>query len=183
MRIHTRLNWLLNTCRRQRKLSVYEIGSTPTIPSSLTLFGQPSLASDGHGNVVYAMRASDKVGTINRIAAGISTDGGTSFENVVLVNDDQCTNGTQDMPYATFDTTTQPPTLWVVWRHKGGGVFGGCIRHGTLDLTTGPPDGCAGGHLPVIHWLDPGQDVDKMDHDFGIGGNSQGGLIVQAGDG
>ncbi len=109
------------------------------------------------------MRATDeKDMSVNRIAAGNSVDGGTSFENVVLVNDDQCTNGVQDLPYATFDTTTQPPTLWVVWRHKGGNVFGGCIRHGTLDLTSGPPDACSGKHTPRINWLDRGQEVERQ---------------------
>jgi len=56
------------------------------------------------------------------------------------VNDGSvCNDGIQDQPDATFDMTTEPPTLWAVWRHAQCGICasGGCVRRFILDASNG----------------------------------------------
>ncbi len=134
----------------------------------------PSLATDGKGHVVYVTLA-DTDGdpsTAERVVAVLSSDYGQTFTTAFPVNQDSCANGVQDMPYATFDYTTSPATLWIVWRHNGsGGSFGGCIRRFFIDKYTGE-----------LVALDPSQDVVGMEQDDPFFG-SQGALEVQAGDG
>ena len=62
----------------------------------------------------------------------ISTDGGKTFPTYQMVNDFGCANGVQDQPSAAMDPTTDPPTLWVSFRHQGStlATSGGCVRGG-----------------------------------------------------
>ena len=80
------------------------------------------------------------------------------------------------MPHATFDFTTKPPTLWVVWRHNGtyglGGSFGGCIRRFFVS---------GSGTSATLVPLDDALTIDGMDSEDSVSG--QGGLKVAAGDG
>ena len=151
-------------------LDVSRVGSVKTFLRHHTV------VADGFGDVVYVTLADTDGDTSNAesVVALLSTDSGTTFSAAFPVNADSCSNGKQDMPHAAFDYTTNPPTLWIVWRHNGsGGSFGGCIRRFFINTSSG---------TPLITPLDQALDVVGMDRDALIGG-SQGGLEVQAGDG
>lgn len=171
--------------------------SKTVLPSPTpTLLGSPSVAADGRGNVVYVGLADTDFNpnTAERVVAMISIDGGQHFNNMVYVNDDNgdsCNAGQQDLPHATFDTTVFPPTLYVVWRHKNSGHYGGCIRHGIIQSSSILND--AGCPIPqsFISW-EGGQNGNGKSKSIanmkqsctGLGCSvGQGGLMVQAGDG
>ncbi len=162
------------------------------------LLGSPSLAADNQGNVVYVGLASTTGSstTADTVVAMISTDGGQTFNNMVVVNSDSghsCNTGTQRLPHATFDTTVFPPVLYVVWGNNNSGQFGGCMRHGTIDITnTQAIAGCPTSPIimPVIDWItnsdgDSSESISNMKQSCNWDGCQvgQGGLMVQAGDG
>lgn len=116
----------------------------------------PTMVADNQGNVVFVTleRSTSGLAAPDRVVATVSPDGGRSFNKRTIANDDplcepslpeadyaachQCLlGGANDQPDATFDLTTTPPTLWVVWRRAqilAGGItgFGACIRQGFL---------------------------------------------------
>ncbi len=106
-----------------------------------------------------------------RVVALVSNDSGQTFlpQSLTQVNDGVCGDSVQDQPGATFDYTTSPPTLWVVWRHFGPNAYGGCVRRGYV------------GNDDAIHWLDTSRSVDHMSTEVAF--NGQGGMRVVAGDG
>jgi hypothetical protein len=130
-------------------------GSDPTVVTTR--------AADGFvGYVTLATSvANSGNGKTDEVVIAMSNDAGSSFTTTDLVSvagPDTCDTGTQDQPHAFIDSTTSPlPTLWVVWRHAGSGVYGGCIRGGTI--TTSPK--------PTINWFDRGHSVANMQHSFG----------------
>lgn len=152
--------------------------ATPT----MAWLGKSSLAADGRGNVVYVTLASNVTTTPTLVVATLSADGGRTFGkaagSTIIVNEQggDCDGGVQDLPNATFDFTTEPPTLWVVWRHKAHDSFGGCVRRGQIIV----PDG----GTPFLQWVDSARSVGQMDKEDPFNINmGQGGLRIQAGDG
>lgn len=140
--------------------------------------GPASLATDGN-NVIYATLAGDILNPSSPtlVVVTLSTDGGRSFGQSVsasaIVNESggDCDGGVQDLPNAAYDLTTSPATFWVVWRHKTGSSYGGCVRRG--QIVSG-----------AISWLDKTRSIANMDRENGSDANmGQGGLRIQAGDG
>ncbi len=147
---------------------------TSRITNFKAFLRHPTLVSDGSATLVYATLADTdgNSATAERVVLVLSTDGGSTFDTAFPANDDGCSDGEQDMPHAVFDYSTAPPTLWVVWRHNGSGAsFGGCIRRFFVDIPS---------HAIVP--IDSPLDISGMDRE-GNGFGSQGGLMVQAGDG
>lgn len=136
--------------------------------------GKSSLAENGAGDVVmFTLVDTDGQGnTAERLVALISNDGGRTFgdHDAIEVNGDNCNDGWEDLPHATFDKTTDPPTVWVAWRHNGKGPVGGCVRRG--HLVGNPANGIQWdlGSTPVPHWFN--------DPLWGVGG-----IMIQAGRG
>lgn len=107
--------------------------------------GDPQVVADGEGNVVYVAMADTDAGFSNAqfIVAALSTDGGKSFTQTILVNESNlgsCESGAndEDQPSADFDLTTPSTSarkLSVVWRHHGSGGWGACFRRGTFCKT------------------------------------------------
>ena len=98
----------------------------------------------------------------NFVFASVSSNGGASFDSTVIVNDSGCgVSGSPrevDQPNAVFDYTTEPPTLWVVFRSFTFGIrssdVGACIRRGIVEK--------GGSGVASIRWLDPAHSVDGM---------------------
>lgn len=112
-------------------------GVTPPIPGydSPKGGGNTGVAVDQRGHVVMvALASTGQTTSQEAVAAYISEDNGQHFQYSTRVNVGPCSNGYQDQPHAAFDLTTEPPTLWVVWRHNGAGSYGACIKSGTLNL-------------------------------------------------
>jgi hypothetical protein len=111
---------------------------------------------------------------VDQIIAVVSTDGGRTFngDHVAIVNDGHCSGGTIDQPAASFDYTTEPPTLWVVYRHavNPNAHDGACVRRGFLNSA----------NSNRITWLDDSLDLQNF---FGEGGSGIGSVRIQAGDG
>ena len=153
--------------------------ATPT----MTWLGKSSLVADGRGNVAYVTLAADKTpARPTLVVATLSTDGGRTFGkgtgSTLVVNEQggDCDGGVQDLPNAAFDFTTEPPTLWVVWRHKAHASFGGCVRRGQIIV----PDGGS----PFLQWVDSARSVGQMDKEDPFDNDmGQGGMRIQAGDG
>jgi len=116
------------------------------LKSSGPLFGRPALAAeglvDGNGNsrVVMAMlRDADSDKIADQVIVAFSTDTGrtftitseslASFKKGGPPSQRSCDAGSMENPHASFDMTTAPPTLWIVWR-KDNDL---CVRHGTFD--------------------------------------------------
>lgn len=143
--------------------------------------GDPVVRADGRGNLVYLSLGDPTTDqdAAHFIVAAVSSNGAASFASSVLVNDAGCgSSGVSpavDQPNATFDFTTDPPTLWVVYRFFGAGTqtfAGACVRRGVVD-TTGTPH---------VRWLDQARSVD------GLGASGFGlpytyGVAIAAGDG
>lgn len=152
-------------------------GGVCMAPGQKAWMGTPSLVADGRDNVVYVTLGDGDANTMNGaelVVATLSTGGGAHFgvtpAATVVVNTAGCESGIQDLPDATIDFTTEPPTLWVVWRHKGASSFGGCVNHAIIDGGTiqfGAPTPISGMDREFFGNLDAGQ----------------GGLRIQAGDG
>jgi hypothetical protein len=71
-------------------------------------------------------------------------------------------------------SSTSPPTLWVAWRNNSSGAsFGGCVRRFFVQ---------GSGTSAVLTPIGKAITISGMDREDKIGG-SQGGLVVQAGDG
>jgi hypothetical protein len=141
-----------------------ECGSTTVLPACTgctdTVFiGNPYLASDGIGDVVYVGEVDTDGNASNgaeRIIALISGDGGIHFDNAQWVNDDPhngCNSGNQRMPHVTFDTTVSPPQVWVVWGNNNSGNYGGCIRHGRILHSIRNIGGCNQTAFASINWI------------------------------
>lgn len=138
--------------------------------------GDPWLVTDRLGHLVYMNMALGNDGQTKYIVAGISLDGGRTIRRTVIVNENKCNDGEEDQPAAAFDTTVNPPELWVVWRHRGKGAkFGACFRHGHLNLSTAGVDWAL-----ASTGLDEASPVTlpRSDDLYGIGA-----VTVQAGDG
>lgn len=156
-----------------------QTGGVCRAPGQRAWMGTASLVADARGNVVYVTLGDGDGDTSNGaelVVATLSLDGGATFGNApsasVVVNTAGCGTGIQDLPDATFDFTTEPATLWVVWRHKGASSFGGCVNHGVVDVVN-----------QTIRMSAP-RPVGGMDREFfGNIDAGQGGLRVQAGDG
>lgn len=87
---------------------------------------------------------------------------------------DDCDKGDMDMPHASFDYSTTPATLWIVWRRRKGGSFGGCIRGFRFDFIANPK-------IPPLVPIGAGFSIDNMDREGGNDG--QGAIKVRASDG
>ncbi len=135
--------------------------------------GDPTVVADGRGDVAYVSMGNPSVGASGAdfVAVAVSQNGGGSWDSTVIANDTGCGNGVQDQPNAVFDYTTDPPTLWVVWRHAGLGTIGtsgACVRRGVVDKSGGPAK---------IRWLDDPHTV------TGLANVYQYGMAIAAGDG
>jgi len=142
-------------------------------PGQQVWAGDPAVAAGAPGQVVMTNIGGTPKTSGQMVVASISLDGGRTFLNTVRVNNlsGDCGGGTQDQQHVTFDMGTSPPTLWVVWRHKGAGTSGGCVRGGTIDAS----DPSA----PSIDWGGrPAYTVDNMDRDNEFYG--QGGMLIVA---
>jgi len=139
--------------------------------------GDATVVSDGTANVVYVTLGGGDGNPANGaelVVATVSRDGGVTFgttaSDTVVVNGSPCGNGIQDLPDAAIDLTTSPPTIWVVWRHKGASSFGGCIAGGRVS----------NGGLS----FDSPHSISNMDREDTASINmGQGGLRIAAGDG
>lgn len=149
--------------------------------------GRPVLAADRLGRVVYvALYDTDGDDAAEGVAAAVSDDGGKTYRGVGSIPEraydlteakagEDCEKGEQDMPHASFDYTTKPPTLRVVWRHKSGGSFGGCIRSFRFDFTASPP-----ALVPVTQAFK----IENMERQGGsLGAGGQGAIKVRGADG
>ena len=151
---------------------------TTRVPDAQSFMRHHTVAADGLGNVVYLTLA-DTDGDdskAERVVAFLSTDGGTQFSTAFPINFEasDCGSGEQDLPHATFDYSTSPPTLWVVWRNNStGNSFGGCLKRFFIR---------GSGSTAQLLPLGKAVTISGMDREDKIGG-SQGGLEVQAGDG
>lgn len=144
-----------------------------------------SVAAEGGGDrVVYVTLADiDKnPNAAERVVGLVSIDGGKTFKTAFPLNDPAsnhftCSDDQQDMPHASFDYTTVPPTLRVVWRNSGSiRIFGqpipvnACVRRFFLDPSNAlvPLDDDA---TPLL-----GMDREKQNRQAG-------GVKIQAGNG
>jgi len=165
------------------------IPNSPAIPTGADggeVFGwsgDPTVRADGKGSFVYVSLAnptSDRAfGTL--VAAAVSSNGGMSFDSSTIVNDIGCGHGgisqAVDQPNAVFDYTTEPPTLWVVFRNASAGtdtLVGACARRGIIQK--------AGGIASIV-WLDQSRTVDGMGGSGFVLFPYTYGLGVAAGDG
>jgi len=152
--------------------------STASITDFFDWKGNAAVVADQRGHVVYIIGAHIKEANgDSKIVALLSDDGGSSFNKVpaIVVNDvGNCSDGRQDQPHATFDLTTEPPTLVVVWRHLSGGFqHGVCVRRGVV--LDGPL------HVAWLNNNAPPNTVNNLPKEDSFSGI--GGVNVQAGDG
>jgi hypothetical protein len=173
-----------------------ECNQTTLLPSgTINFMGNPYIAADGLGDVVYVGEV-DTDGNPNNgaemIIALVSGDGGQHFDQAQWVNDDPhngCNQGHQRMPHVTFDTTTSLPTVWVAWGNNNAGNYGGCIRHGTIINGVRNVGGCNQLNFTTINWITnpdgaSSESVSNMKQSCsGVCSVGQGSLMVQAGDG
>ncbi len=153
-----------------------------TIPlpsSTMKWAGDPTVVADGRGNVVYVTLLDETDNTYQGpvtltrwVVALVSTDGGQSFGDPLIINGDDCNGGEVDQPTADFDRNISPQELHIAWRFKSkwpGTTYGGCYRGG-MTIRNGQL------HMPY-----PTHGIDNMFREYNFPDTrGQGGLVVRA---